>query len=405
MNSIKEKTQFSWLSAFIIALLINIKQINLTFCAITGSEEDGFMSNILMICLILSFVEIFYEHFFKKIRYKLPEFFPFFVFAVIILIWYYATSTQSGSSMLQIIGIVLVPAFIVSITKTDFEKLLVATILLSFIALPYAHIIVAMTAVSDTTEALQMDTAYSLLPSVVSGIYHFVLYRKNLKWFYYPLYVAPVYYLTLLVVFGIRGPILCILVSIALLIFLNRKKKQLTPAMIILLFVILLVAVFFEETLILVKDLLNGMGVSSIFIEKTLRLLHEGDLSHGRDYLAKLAVNGFYESPLYGKGLNSFDFFTGEQYPHNFYLQMLYEGGLLVISLFTILFFVKIKNILKTGGSDKLQMAYFFSIVAMYHLLSANMWFSPLFWSFVGFLLQSRNGKVKGRTYINNIKV
>lgn len=393
MNRIKERTQFSWLSAFIIALLINIKQINLTFCAITGSEEDGFMSNILMICLMLSFVEVFYEHFIIKCKNKLPDFFPFFVFSIIILIWYYASSSHSGSSMLQIIGIVLVPAFVVSITKTNFEKLLVATILLSFISLPYAHIIVAMTAVSDTTEALQMDTAYSLLPSVVSGIYHFVLYRKNLKWFYYPLYAAPVYYLTLLVVFGIRGPILCILVSIALLIFLNREKKKLTPAMIILFIVILLVPILFEETLMLVKELLNGMGISSIFIEKTLRLLHEGDLSHGRDYLARLAMNGFYDSPLFGKGLNSFDFFTGEQYPHNFYLQMLYEGGLLITALFTILFFVKIKNVKKAGGSDKLQMAYFFSIVAMYHLLSANMWFSPLFWSFIGFLLQPKNGK------------
>ena len=84
--------------------------------------------------------------------------------------------------------------------------------------------------------------------------------------------------------------------------------------------------------------------VSSLDIDIVTKTLESGDA--GRDELREQALAIFDKNPLFGSGLGGFYKITGENYPHNFFLEVLCECGifgLLFLSLVYIVFMVKHK--------------------------------------------------------------
>ena len=84
--------------------------------------------------------------------------------------------------------------------------------------------------------------------------------------------------------------------------------------------------------------------VSSLDIDIVTKTLESGDA--GRDELREQALAIFDKNPLFGSGLGGFYKMTGENYPHNFFLEVLCECGifgLLFLSLVYIVFMVKHK--------------------------------------------------------------
>ena len=60
-------------------------------------------------------------------------------------------------------------------------------------------------------------------------------------------------------------------------------------------------------------------------IDKNMRMIAEGDMSNGRDYIEGIALHKIAESPIFGYGLDQFENNTGMVYPHNFVLQMVFQ--------------------------------------------------------------------------------
>lgn len=125
------------------------------------------------------------------------------------------------------------------------------------------------------------------------------------------------------------------------------------------------------------------------FLSKTEDLSVSGDISNGRFMLYSMAFEGFLSSPLWGCGFASF-YDTYGTYPHNFVLQIFYEGGLFwgAILLIPLIGFSS-KIIL---SSNKLCLFYFFifciGIVRLF--FSSNYWELQYFWFFYGMSLSKK---------------
>lgn len=96
----------------------------------------------------------------------------------------------------------------------------------------------------------------------------------------------------------------------------------------------------------LIKVLLSGIGLVAFFYITFLVLrdsssnmitstLSEGD--EGRQYLFLEAITIFQDNPLIGAGIGGFNALTDDEWPHNFFLELLCETGLVgTIILLTI---------------------------------------------------------------------
>ena len=134
-----------------------------------------------------------------------------------------------------------------------------------------------------------------------------------------------------------------------------------------------------------ISDLFIRYNIQSIALERiAFSLENNSDLSSGRGEIYEIAFAGFSNSPIFGNGIGSFDNYSGK-YPHNLFLQQLYEGGFLwgVPMIFIVIFsFVKLNS-----NMDK-QFRYFLIYLittSIVHLLvSSYFWSSSIYWFLMG---------------------
>ena len=74
------------------------------------------------------------------------------------------------------------------------------------------------------------------------------------------------------------------------------------------------------------------------FFVKMNKMIALNDISNGREPVYEAAIAGIKNAPLLGNGIEAFPAYTAYSYPHNFILQLVYEGGILfcVIPVITI---------------------------------------------------------------------
>jgi hypothetical protein len=143
---------------------------------------------------------------------------------------------------------------------------------------------------------------------------------------------------------------------------------------------------FFVPLLSLIEGELSKNGIEIEAISKMIRLQDEdGDLSNGRNYLNTLTWDGILASPLLGNGLDQFDNnYPGESYPHNFLLQILYDGGIWLFLILSPIFIRSIKFLRsRTYNEYAMYMTLFFASVPG-ALFSQDLWAIPILWMFFG---------------------
>jgi hypothetical protein len=190
-----------------------------------------------------------------------------------------------------------------------------------------------------------MDAAYKLLPSVMYLIYY--AYNKKQKKYWAIAIASSVF----MIVFGTRGPILCILIyTIALMMYGVMKERSIKKMLILTGIIIVVISVFSQEDIFLrisvkMSEVLTRMGFSSRIFD--YYLAGEAATSKGRELLAEQAVEAIIQNPLFGYG------FTGDRYlfgiyVHNIVLEMLCHYGvalgsviLIALAVITIVAFIK----------------------------------------------------------------
>lgn len=227
-----------------------------------------------------------------------------------------------------------------------------------------------------------MMAIYNIIPLLVASIsYQFFGQKTIIKIISV---ISLVMYFPMFIIHTPRGAVVTILFSI--IIFTIQKlltqgvgrKKLITTGIIIIVFMI----ITFE---VIVGYLQN---VASLYELRWLsKFVFEEDVSNGRTSLYQMALNGFFQSPLWGNGIASFNNYS--IYPHNLFLQMLYETGVLMfIPVSYLIYKAFMIMILKRESSIDYRLITFLFIISIIQLsFSSHFWMRQQFWMLIWIML------------------
>lgn len=235
-----------------------------------------------------------------------------------------------------------------------------------------------------------MTWAYSIFPCVATVIVHFYYcrFKGKLKL----LYIPGIVMLIKFIAFSNRGGI----VSLAMLIYLvsikainsrDYKLKNKTLLNLLLLILLVFAVLFFEQIVGFFFHVTTASGYEISAIQKMYMLIQSGNVTNNRSELYVYALEGFIKSPIWGNGVGSFSVIHGG-WVHNFILQVLYEGGLLLFFVIMIplirifCFFVFGTHI---GPYEYSFFVLLFSTSIPRLLFSTELWNTQAFWMLLAF--------------------
>jgi hypothetical protein len=246
---------------------------------------------------------------------------------------------------------------------------------------------------------IDMGLSYALLPVVIAAITHFIYYRKSANLFIWIGYIFNAYCLFLLIFGGSRGVLVSILFFFWFLSlnkfvnkngsseFINHRKLWFLFSC----FLIIISLILFENIIVIVHESLSSLGIEIAFVEKNYYLLQSaGDISNNRMTLYGQALEGFANSPIWGNGIGSFQYYTGVAYPHNIILELLYEGGLILATPIILILLIGMLKVLTGKVKSKDEYLYVALLIASSMprlMVSASFWSIQIFWLLVAFFV------------------
>ncbi|SLM18718.1 membrane hypothetical protein [uncultured spirochete] len=186
---------------------------------------------------------------------------------------------------------------------------------------------------SRVLEGYSMTWAYSILPSVLMIIFWGVKGKRVIA------DILSVFGFLLILSYGSRGPIVCVLVFTVLLIainMVNRKKYS-----IIVLFCILIVIIMNTNYVSLIVSYLQGIISRTGFSTRVFDMMLRNDIlsDTGRSPIRAALLSAISERPLLGYGLyadrylSSSGIYISGMYAHNFVLELWTQFGVVIGSL------------------------------------------------------------------------
>lgn len=242
---------------------------------------------------------------------------------------------------------------------------------------------------------IEMGTSYAfLLVSIVPVFYLFKIKEKSrllvLASIFDLVYTAQVF------LYGARGSVLSIAVSVIAIAFTSYSnriglKKNGTKSL-LLIGLILLLIFYYRQLFTIGSSLLESLGISPYFLQKTVRLEGNVGALNGRDTIYAISLDLIKKRPILGYGFDSFDYYTGLRYPHNFILQFIHDFGIIGASLliFPLLRGI-VKHINRCSYSEYIVFMILFVSTIPGALFSGNVWNNMAFWTIASYLF--RKGK------------
>ena len=376
-----------------LALFANIKSVNWALVYGYGFSE-GIMPILYIGSTLLLVLGFFIERRSQKQRKNAS-----IIIASYILLFYFFSSFVIGPSKTSlpfVFCLVIIPLIIPSYMNIDARAFIMGLMTIPVFSLQYVDTIFVMT--SDWGNSVSMDVSYGYLVPIVANIIYIFCFLKEdspkIKTIIALVSLANSFFFVQLLLHGSRGPLLSIFVLLFVLWFfpktndhmlgLHIKGNKLFSAILIL----ILLLVSFFPAIEMAAQYLGAHGISSYSITKIIDLANEGNLSNGRNILTAIAIDAFWESPILGWGFDRFDANTGLLYPHNFILQILYDGGLLY---FLVIMIPVIRGFIKnlkscTYNQYVVMLTLFFSSVPG-ALVSHNLYMVSVLWLFFGSVL------------------
>lgn len=338
------------LSSIAFAFFIDTKCISmaLVYGGFVHTEEGGVMVPLYFIAAIsVSFCYIKKLIYGNSIRLSSVG-----IFLSMYLICYYFFSSvfvgKPGTS-LNMFLIMTILAFVTpQILVINTRVFLKTTILLPCFAVLRMNEVFASTVEWDMR--LNMHVTYGFLIPVVASIVYTIFYLKEeigiRKLITYSALFCNFLFFLRMLQYGSRGPLLCI---VLLIIFLYISSCNGCGVIIgsgrfqVVLMWVAIVLFGGYALLSVFSGILEDANIHIRSVEKILTLGAENNLSNGRDAITEITLTYIGDKPIFGYGLDRFDEITnGLLYPHNFILQLLFDGGLL---LFTVIMVPICKNL------------------------------------------------------------
>lgn len=240
-----------------------------------------------------------------------------------------------------------------------------------------------------------MSAAYTLLPHLLMVTWH-LMNKKNVVDI-----IVCIAGIVLLLGFGTRGPILCLIIFVALYYLLTFEfKKKLLSTILIIIFASL-AFVYVNMVFETLSTTTQSIGLSTRIYNKYEEDMLDSD--SGRDLIHNTVFDATREGGFFGLGICGDRVATRGFYSHNLFVEVIssfgYTLGSLLIFLLVLLFFITWRccNTVEQKG--------FFLVLLSFNahlLLSSSFLQTPLLFFFIGYcvrLISDRNilRKVNGK--------
>lgn len=391
------KSSFSsLLASFAVAFFIDIKCINYIMRAMLNIDEEGGFMSLLYIIVSISLLGISLLQ--KNSIFKIDKYVVFIL--VFILAWYQYTDAMIGVPRVPflILGVFTLVAFITpSIVQINPRTFIKTVMLLPSVGVIYSSSIFSLQ--DSTSETISMQISYAFLVPVMATIIYLRNYYKLESRFWkiiggLSVFINAIYGYQILSL-GSRGPFLCIILLLIFFLLLKKEEEGFGVKIqknrtIIIMILVFFSSLFLMETLTFLSTTLHSYGIDLNVINKNIRMIAEGDISNGREYISSIAIQGIIENPIFGYGFDQFENNTGIVYPHNFVLQILYDGGLFFFVLLLVPVTYKLYIKIKTCDEiEYLLIPFFFFVSVPGALLSTDLWYNERLWMFFGVVFAS----------------
>lgn len=387
-------------STVFIAVFCDIKAINSYLVAGAGEmteSESGPMAMLYLISAVGAFVTgiLSYQWRGRKIPASATFILAWVTLFYFITLFFFA---PPYTGLVFFVALTLVSFALPYITQIDGKTFLRSSMLL---ALPAVFRVNEIFQFSEYYDSISMGQSYAFLFPVVAAIVYFFIYFRYdstiWKIISIILIVVSGVYAYYLVFFGSRGPVFAMLaVVLFLLVFrpsesgvgIKTKKRGFafvgTVAVVVVISFVTLISVL--------QDVLADYGISLYFLDKFLDLESSGDMTNGRQAIYALAFSDIAQHPFLGMGFDQFfnnhGNITGIAYPHNFIIQILYDGGIVLLLVLGIPIIKGLKRVWKTCTLNEYAVvtALAFSAVPR-ALFSGDLWQNGPLWMLFGIVL------------------
>jgi len=387
-------------ASLIVALFIDTKAVNYVLGAIMGVEDEGFTTPLFAFIGAASLFFVIVQP--RNLRNKVNLY--VWLLSAFIIGFYFYTSRTIATPRVPLpflLGFTLMGFILPSILKIDTSITLRAIMTIPAIGVLWLNDVLRP-GEENEYGLISMMRSYAFLVPVMANILYILLYYKrehlgrvgnNL--FFWLITIINSLYLIKIMSLGSRGPFFCI---VSLIIFHWAVKKDengklrwnlgknLTIGM-----GILAISTFFRDIMFSLSTLLHRFGIYLSVIDKFVRKAVEtGDMTNGREAIYAKCMEEIPEKLFFGHGMDLFERNTDIVYPHNFILQIFYDGGLMLalIILLPVIWYM-IKKI-RFGSHDTYSMTIFLLFVSVPGaLVSSDLWQNERLWLFFGAMLST----------------
>ena len=382
------------LMSFLVAAFLDIKTINAYMAK--GAEEGGYMAKLYLLVIGGILLLLLYK---KNVK-KLPR--TSFFISAFLCISYLLTMVVYGSPRVSPIFFIVftISSFIIPfLVEINARFMLKMMMVLSAPAILYINQI--FTFQSLYMETISMGICYAFLTPIIASIVYMSCYFSNesfvQKIISLVLFAINIVFLLYLFLYGSRGPLVAVFSLIIILLLAkvseNGKgivfnKRRIRFCILVSIILIGLGFAVFHS----LNDFFTSRGINVRFIEKMLITEDAGDVSNGRNKLYEMAFSDFCQSPIWGRGVDRFSAnHQVESYPHNFILQILSDGGLLLFLILFVPIIKRVRYLMKSCNIDRfaiLLMLFFASVPGA--MFSGDLWECSNLWFLFGALLSNR---------------
>lgn len=198
-------------------------------------------------------------------------------------------------------------------------------------------------------------------------------------------YFLSTFLITLLImVLGSRGALLCIAVYLAIMLVKQKSLKALFGVT----FFLGSLYIFSKNILIFITKIIEKIGISSRSIAMILNNEITTHLS-GREYYYQTIIENIKANPLIFKGINASYVILDGSYPHNIFLELIFDLGLVIfVPVLFLLVFLSYKTIFSKKSAVNDIECILFSMAVPSLLVSGSLWVSWNFWMWLALALK-----------------
>jgi len=384
-------------SSLLVALFVDTKAVNYVLGAFMGTGDEGYTTLLFAIIAVSSLTILLLHTNILDMEVNLYV----WLFSAFIMFFYYYTSSMIERPRVPLpflLGFTLLAFNLPSLLKIDPRLTLRAAMTIPAIGV-FLLGRVFIPEEENELGTVSMMRSYAFLVPVMANILYYLLYHKSERlskdFLFLIISVINLIYLYKILSHGSRGPFLCI-ASLILFHWVLKKDesgnliwsagKNLTIGIIIM-----VIISFFKEIIFGISAFLNGLGIHLNVIDKFVRKsLETGDMSNGRTIIYQRAIQDIPDNLFFGHGMDLFEHNTGIAYPHNFILQIFYDGGLMLALLLLIpVIWCLIKKIRFDSHETYSMTLFLFFISVPGALVSSDLWQNERLWLFFGAMLSS----------------